>query len=115
MEKNCLFCKIIRNEIPAQKVFENDSMVIIKDISPQAPYHYLGIPKEHYPGIHDIPEGKTDILEKLFSSISEFVKKEGLVEKGYRLVVNSGEKAGQSVDHIHVHILSGRAMGWPPG
>ncbi len=115
MENSCLFCRIIRNEIPASRVFENDSTLIIKDISPQAPYHYLAIPKEHYSGIHDVPSSKGDLFKNLFASISEFVKEENLDEKSYRLVINYGEKAGQSVAHIHVHILSGRDMKWPPG
>ena len=113
--ENCLFCKIIKNEIPAQKIYEDENTIIINDINPQAPYHYLAIPKKHYTGIQDIPESDSNIFVQLFSAISEFVKKEGLSDKSYRLVINYGEKAGQSVHHVHVHILSGRSFGWPPG
>lgn len=112
---NCIFCRIHRKEIPAQIVFENDSVCVIKDINPQAPYHFLAIPKTHFPGIQDVPESEDCLFSKLFASIREFVKKESLDLKGYRCMINSGEKAGQSVDHLHVHILSGRAMDWPPG
>ncbi|MDG5814890.1 HIT domain-containing protein [Chitinispirillales bacterium ANBcel5] len=113
--ENCLFCKIIKNEIPAQKVYENSTCIIIKDIDPQAPMHYLAIPKRHYEAIHQIPAEEKHICCDLFDSISMFLTKEGLDQKGYRLVLNSGKNAGQSVFHIHVHILSGREMHWPPG
>jgi histidine triad (HIT) family protein len=77
--------------------------------------HILVIPKEHYAGIHEVPEEKSDTVTKLFAAVSVIVRKNGLADKGYRLVVNFGEKAGQSVGHMHVHVLSGRELRWPPG
>jgi histidine triad (HIT) family protein len=111
----CLFCKIINNKIPSSKVYEDAHTFAFNDINPQAPMHILVLPKEHYAGIHEIPPNKTDILKKLFEAVQKIVGEKALIEKGYRLVVNFGAKAGQSVDHIHVHILSGRDMHWPPG
>lgn len=111
----CLFCKIIKNEIPADRIYEDDSTVIIKDIDPQAPVHYLAIPKKHFPGIHNIPSSEINLIPELFSAITKVIENESLNQNGYRLVINYGEKAGQTVSHIHVHILSGRSMHWPPG
>ncbi len=113
--ENCLFCKIIKGEIPADKVYEDQDTLAFKDISPQAPTHLLVIPKEHYVGIHEIPEDKKIVMERLLSTVSSVVLKEGLTNDGYRLVVNFGEKANQTVPHIHIHILSGRSLTWPPG
>jgi histidine triad (HIT) family protein len=113
--ENCIFCKIIRNEIPAQRVYEDESTIVIKDLSPQAPYHYLAIPRKHFAGIQDIPESDSQLFQTLFSAIAKTIKKENLDEKSYRLVINYGDEAGQSVHHIHVHILSGRQLHWPPG
>lgn len=112
----CLFCKIIKGEIPAEKVYENDSTVIIRDIDPQAPYHLLALPRKHYAAIHDIPsEEIASYMGDLTKAVSHYLKESGLDQKGYRLVINSGRSAGQSVFHIHVHILGGRSMQWPPG
>jgi Diadenosine tetraphosphate (Ap4A) hydrolase and other HIT family hydrolases len=112
---DCLFCKIINNTIPCSKVHEDAFTFAFNDINPQAPVHILVLPKEHYAGIHEIPPNKSDILKKLFEAVQKIVLEKGLIDKGYRLVVNFGAKAGQSVDHIHVHVLSGRDMHWPPG
>ncbi len=112
---DCLFCKIVRGEIPADKVYEDESTIAFRDISPQAPQHILVIPRSHYVGIHEIPENETSLAQDLFSAVSTVVKKERLTDDGYRLVVNFGEKANQTVPHIHIHILGGRAMHWPPG
>jgi histidine triad (HIT) family protein len=112
---DCIFCKIVNNQIPAAKVYEDEHTVAFNDLNPQAPTHILVIPKEHYSGIHEVPSDKMSIMEKLFRAVAAIVMKKGLDSKGYRLVVNSGEKAGQTVPHIHVHILSGRDMTWPPG
>lgn len=111
----CIFCKILNKEIPANPVYEDDSTIIIKDISPQAPFHYLAIPKKHFAGIHEVPSAEMELLPKLFAAISKVVEKESLDKKGYRLVINFGENAGQTVPHIHVHILAGRNLAWPPG
>jgi histidine triad (HIT) family protein len=112
---DCLFCKIVNNQIPATKIHEDEHTLAFKDIQPQAPVHLLVVPKEHVAAVHEYPAGKLDGLMKVFETVAAIVKKNGLDEKGYRLVINSGEKAGQSVNHLHVHILSGRQMHWPPG
>ena len=112
---NCLFCKIIDKQIPAAIVYEDDRVLIIKDLNPQAPVHLLAMPKKHYSGVHEVPKTDGPFFIDLFRAIGAIVKKENLTGNGYRLVLNSGEKAGQSVPHIHVHILSGRELQWPPG
>ena len=112
---DCLFCKMVSGEIPVPKVFEDDSVIVIRDINPQAPYHFLAIPRAHFSAIHEVPADDPTLFEKLFSAVRTVIENEGLPEKGYRLVINSGSSAGQSVDHIHVHILSGRQLEWPPG
>ena len=112
---DCLFCKIIAQQIPSSKVYEDDYTYAFNDINPQAPVHILLLPKVHFAGIHEVTSDKMHIISKLFDSVSVIVAQNGLAEKGYRLVVNFGEAAGQSVPHIHIHILSGREFGWPPG
>jgi histidine triad (HIT) family protein len=112
---DCIFCKIIRNEIPSRKIYEDGSTIVIADLNPQAPHHFLALPRKHFAGIHDVPDNEGTLFETLYKAISETVKREKLNEKGYRLVINYGEKAGQTVHHIHVHILSGREFHWPPG
>lgn len=115
LDKNCLFCKIIEGQIPAEKVYEDDNAVAFKDISPQAPTHILVIPKAHYAAVHEVPDNEMSLMEGLFGAVKKTIEKLGLDGESYRLVVNSGEKSGQAVFHIHVHILSGRRMSWPPG
>lgn len=112
---DCIFCKIIKKEIPVQPVYDDQHSIIIKDINPQAPTHLLAIPKAHYSAIHSIPEVDDNIINHLMKAIKKFISEQGLDNKGYRLVINSGSIAGQSVDHIHIHILSGREFNWPPG
>jgi histidine triad (HIT) family protein len=112
---DCLFCKIVKNQIPATKIHEDEHTIAFTDIQPQAPVHILVIPKEHISAVHEYTPGNFDALTKVFETVKAVVEENGLAEKGYRLVVNFGEKAGQSVPHLHVHILSGREMHWPPG
>ena len=112
---NCLFCKIINNEIPAPRVYEDEIAIVIRDLNPQAPTHLLAIPRAHYEGVHEVPAEEGALFQGLFNAVTKAIDKEQLAGAGYRLVVNSGEKAGQSVPHIHVHILSGRQLHWPPG
>ncbi len=112
---DCIFCKIIAGQIPASKIYEDEHTLIFKDISPKAPVHLLAIPKKHFEGIHDVPASEMSLMTELFAAIAKAVKQLQLAENGYRLVINSGEHAGQAVPHIHVHILSGRDLAWPPG
>ena len=114
-DTGCLFCKIVNKQIPVSPVYEDRNTVVIKDINPQAPVHLLVMPRRHFPGVHDVRGASTKVFEQLFKTITKVVEQEKLSGAGYRLVVNFGEKAGQSVPHIHVHILSGRSMQWPPG
>jgi histidine triad (HIT) family protein len=111
----CLFCKIINNEIPAPRVYEDENAIVIRDLNPQAPTHLLAIPRKHYAGVHEVTPSDASLYQGLFTAITKTVEQEQLAEAGYRLVVNFGEKAGQTVPHIHVHILSGRSLHWPPG
>ncbi|MBD3316333.1 MAG: HIT domain-containing protein [Chitinivibrionales bacterium] len=113
---DCLFCKIVKGEIPAEKVYEDEHTIVINDIDPKAPIHLLAIPKDHYAAIHEIPSGQMETMDRVMNAVSTVVRERKFPEKGgYRLVVNAGENAGQAVPHIHVHILSGRLMQWPPG
>lgn len=112
---DCLFCRILKKEIPATRVYEDDHAIVIRDINPQAPVHLLAIPLEHFAGVHLVSDERASMFEGLFAAIRAVVVQEGLDKKGYRLVVNYGDTAGQTVPHIHVHILSGRTLQWPPG
>jgi len=112
---DCLFCKIIAHKIPSSIVYEDDYTFAFNDINPQAPVHILLVPKIHFSGIHEVSSDKMSVIKKLFDAVSEIVMQKGLAENGYRLVMNFGDTAGQTVPHIHIHILSGREMGWPPG
>ena len=111
--ENCLFCKIIAGEIPATKVYEDDDMLIFKDIDPKAKNHHLCIPKSHFKLLADMNEAQADLVKKCLQKIPTLTKELGL-ENGYRLVINQGEDAGQTVFHLHIHILSGQKMGWTP-
>ena len=113
--ENCLFCKIVKGEIPANKVYEDTHTLAFYDIDPKAPTHILVIPLTHYSGVHEIPSDQSTILKCLFETVSTVVKQEHLTNDGYRLVINFGKNGGQLVPHIHVHILGGRSLQWPPG
>jgi len=113
---DCLFCKIAAGQIPTDKVYEDDRALVFRDISPQAPTHLLAIPKRHYASVHEIPpEEAGALLGGLTGAICKALRATGLDEGGYRLVVNSGEIAGQTVPHLHFHVLGGRELAWPPG
>jgi histidine triad (HIT) family protein len=111
----CLFCKIVSREIPSKIVLENDHVVAFEDIRPAAPTHALVIPKKHIVGIRDATPDDAALLGQLLLAAREVGEKLGLGESGYRVVVNQGPNAGQSVFHLHVHVLGGRGMAWPPG
>lgn len=112
---DCLFCKIIGGEIPADIVFQSDAAIAFRDINPQAPTHILIIPRRHITTINDITDDDTPLVGSLFTAAREIAAQEGLADDGYRVVMNCGEGAGQSVFHIHLHLLGGRALNWPPG
>jgi histidine triad (HIT) family protein len=113
--EGCLFCKIVKKEIPSGIVFENDKLLAFEDINPQAPTHILIIPKEHFASLKEIPEEKKDLLAELLVAARQIAKEKGLSEQGYRIVLNTGKESGQAVFHIHFHLLGGRQMTWPPG
>ena len=110
-----LFLKIIRREIPADIVYETDKVLAFRDISPQAPVHVLIIPKVRIPTINDISPEQAELIGELFLAAKKIAADEGLSEEGYRVVMNCNEAAGQMVFHIHLHLLGGRPLSWPPG
>ena len=112
--EDCLFCKIVKKEIPSEIVFENDYLIAFEDINPQAPTHILIIPKEHFASLKEIPEDKKGILAELLLGARQIAEEKGL-SRGYRIVLNTGKESGQAVFHIHFHLLGGRQMAWPPG
>jgi histidine triad (HIT) family protein len=113
MAENCLFCRIVKGEIPADIVARTDNAIAFRDISPKAPTHLLVIPKEHVASLDEV--GDSMDLGSLMRLAREVAKKEGIGGSGYRIVINTGEDGGQTVDHLHLHVLGGRRMTWPPG
>jgi histidine triad (HIT) family protein len=111
---SCLFCKIVDGSIPSNAVYQDEQCYAFADIHPQAPVHVLIVPRKHIVSLADAEEGDKPLLGHLLWVAAEIARTRGL-EKGYRVVINSGEDGGQTVDHIHVHVLGGRAMHWPPG
>jgi histidine triad (HIT) family protein len=111
----CLFCKIVKGEIPAKVVLDTPHVLAFHDINPGAPQHVLVIPKEHIGSIHDVRPEQAALLGELMLAARGVADDLGLGEKGYRLVVNTGPDGGQSVPHLHVHVLGGRPLAWPPG
>jgi histidine triad (HIT) family protein len=112
---DCLFCKIIQGEIPSEKLFENEDVFAFRDISPVAPLHALIIPKQHVAMINDLEPQHNEMIGKLFLAAKQIAKQEGYSEDGYRTVMNCGEAAGQTVFHLHLHLIAGRDLIWPPG
>lgn len=115
MSEKTLFGKIIDGEIPADKVYEDDQVLAFRDVNPQAPTHILIIPKKPIPTINDLEEGDAELAGKLILTAKRIAAEEGIAGDGYRLVFNCNEGAGQSVFHIHLHLLGGRPLSWPPG
>ena len=113
--ENCLFCRINKGEIPAQKVYDDESVFAIKDINPVAPTHILIIPKKHYATILEIGDADQGMVGSIFMIANKIAEEQGLAKTGFRIVLNCGALAGQSVFHIHYHLLGGRPMNWPPG
>jgi histidine triad (HIT) family protein len=114
-EKDCLFCKIVAGEIPADVVYETNATLAFRDINPQAPTHVLIIPKRHIERINDITDADREVIGSLYVAARDIAASEGLAEDGYRVVMNCNEAAGQTVFHLHLHLLGGRQLGWPPG
>jgi len=115
MSDDCLFCKIVSGTIPADIVYQDDRILAFSDINPQAPTHVLIIPKRHMATVDEVRSEHAALLGELFVTASKIAEDQGLRQGGYRMVVNCGEGAGQSVFHVHMHLLGGRPMAWPPG
>lgn len=112
---DCLFCKIIAGEIPATMVHQDESLVVIEDINPQAPLHVLIIPRRHIATLNDLSPDDDALVGSMFRKAAALAKDHGYAERGYRTVFNVNREAGQSVFHIHLHLLAGRGLTWPPG
>jgi histidine triad (HIT) family protein len=110
-----IFQKIINKEIPAKIVYEDEKCLAFRDVNPQAPVHVLLIPKREIPTMNDVKPSDQELLGYLMAKAPEIAKQEGVAEQGYRLVVNTNAHAGQTVSHIHIHIIGGRPLSWPPG
>ena len=113
--EDCLFCKILKGDIPADVIFESDSAIAFRDINPQAPTHVLIIPRKHIATINDIAPEDHALIGSLYAAAKSIAAQEGFSDAGYRAVMNCNEAAGQTVFHIHLHLLGGRSLGWPPG
>lgn len=114
-DPNCIFCKIAAGDIPSEIVQEDERVVAFRDTNPQAPTHVLVIPRKHVATINDLAQEDAEDVGRLFLVAAEIAKREGIDESGYRVVMNCMEGAGQSVFHIHLHVLGGRRFSWPPG
>lgn len=105
-----IFSRIVRREIPADIVYEDDRLIAFKDISPQAPVHVLFVPKMHYPTLNDVPDNEAELLGRMMLAAADYAKAQGFADRGYRLVMNCNREGGQTVFHIHLHLLAGRTM-----
>lgn len=112
---DCLFCKIADGRIPGKIVYQDEDVVAFEDINPQAPHHVLFIPRRHVASMAELAPEDSDVLSKLFAAAAHVASGFGLTERGYRFVTNVGPDAGQSVQHLHFHLLGGRRFSWPPG
>jgi len=113
--EDCIFCKIAKKEIAVQMEHEDGSVIAFNDKNPQAPVHVLIIPKEHVGKVNDLTAGSAALLGKMTAAAKEIARKRNVFDSGYRLVINCGKDSGQLVDHLHMHLLAGRQLGWPPG
>ena len=112
---DCIFCKMATGEIEPDIVYQDDEILAFRDLNPQAPVHILIIPRRHISTINDMQSGDAELTGKLFLAAAKIADQEGIAEPGYRTVMNCNAGAGQTVFHVHLHLLGGRAMGWPPG
>lgn len=115
MASDCIFCKIARGEVPAKVVYEDGDVLAFKDTNPQAPVHILIIPKRHIPNLAGLEAGDEAVVGKIHTLAKALAGEHSMAQCGFRVVVNSGPDAGESVPHLHFHLLGGRRMGWPPG
>ena len=114
-EQDCIFCRIARGEVPSNQLYADDEILAFHDMSPQAPTHILLIPQRHIASAGALAESDATMLGRLFAVAAQLAESEGVAQNGYRLVTNVGRDGGQSVEHLHFHLLGGRSLGWPPG
>ena len=114
-DPDCLFCKIAADEIPSTKIYEDDVVIAFRDITPRAPIHILIIPRDHIASAAELTEEHSAMLGRLFAVAAKIARDEGVADGGYRLVSNVGRWGGQTVEHLHIHLLGGRPFSWPPG
>ena len=114
-ERDCLFCRIVSGDLPSTPVHEDDLIVAIRDLNPQAPTHILLMPRAHVASADDLTRADGELLGRIFEVAAQLARSEGVAEDGYRIVTNVGRNGGQSVDHLHFHLLGGRRFTWPPG
>jgi histidine triad (HIT) family protein len=114
-DPSCIFCRIVAGEIPSTKVAEDDAAVAFRDIAPKAPTHVLVVSREHIPSAAELTDTDGPLLGRMFAMIAAIARDEGIDERGYRIVTNVGQWGGQSVDHLHFHLLGGRQLSWPSG
>jgi histidine triad (HIT) family protein len=114
-ESGCIFCRIAAGAVPATVVHETDRTLAFRDLDPRAPVHVLIIPKRHIGSVNDVAEGDAEVMGSLFVAARVVAEQEGIARGGYRMVMNAGSDGGQSVDHVHLHVLGGRRLSWPPG
>ena len=112
---DCLFCKIVKGEIPAKVIYEDEKVLVFEDINPQAPVHTLVIPKRHISTLLEITGEDNELIGYLFQVANRIARDKGIADRGFRLVINCNREAGQTVFHVHLHLLGGRTMSWPPG
>jgi histidine triad (HIT) family protein len=115
MPTDCLFCRIIAGELPSSQVYADENVVAIRDIAPQAPTHMLLLSRKHIPSVRDVGPEDAGLIDKICAVATKLATEAGISADGYRIVVNIGRNGGQTVDHLHVHLLGGRPMTWPPG
>ena len=113
--ENCIFCRMVSGDLASDKLYEDDEILAFNDINPKAPTHIVIIPKAHIATLNDLDESHAALVGKLFLTAQRIAREQGFAEAGYRTVINCNRLAGQSVFHIHMHLLAGRLMGWPPG
>ena len=114
-DPTCLFCRIVADEIPSTRVFEDDLLIAFRDIAPRAPTHVLLVPRDHIASAAKLTEDDANLLGRIFATAADIARSEGIADGGYRIVTNIGEWGGQSVDHLHFHLMGGRPFSWPPG
>jgi histidine triad (HIT) family protein len=112
---DCIFCRIASGDIPASVVYQDDQVVAFRDLNPQAPTHVLVVPRRHVATLNDLGEADAELVGRMYLAARQIAADEGIAERGYRTVFNCNADAGQSVFHLHLHVLGGRPMGWPPG